>query len=169
VNDQSPRQTVIDHIEDVRARWRRLVADVGPDRLEEPGAMGDWTFKDVAAHVTAWRRRTVKRVEALVRGEPEPAPPWPAALGEDEDDPINAWIHDQTKDRPADQLLREADAVYDELIDGVRKLPDDVISEPGRIPWLGGGTLTDTDFGGHLDSHEPDVRRWLEAGRAEGR
>ena len=75
MNDDSQRQIVIDHIDEVRARWRRLVADVGPDRLEEPGAMGDWTFKDVAAHLTAWRRRTIDRVEALVRGAPEPPPP----------------------------------------------------------------------------------------------
>ena len=42
--------------------------------LEQPGAMGDWTFKDVAAHLTAWRRRTVVRLEAAARGEAEPPP-----------------------------------------------------------------------------------------------
>src|SRR3954468_6080887 len=122
MNDESQREAVIGGIAKVRERWRQLVADVGPDRVEEPGAMGDWTFKDVASHLTAWRRRTVDRFEALGRGDPrppppgrgapEPPPPWPAELGGDEDDPINAWIHDQTKDRPADEVLREADAIY---------------------------------------------------------
>jgi hypothetical protein len=159
------RQAVIDGIGAVRERWRRLVADVGPDRLDEPGAMGDWTFKDVAAHVTTWRRRTVNRLVAAGRGDPEPPPPWPAELGEDEDDPINAWIHDRTKDRPAAELLDEADAIYDDFIAAVRALPDEAIVDPARLPWLGGGTLAEADFGGHLDAHEPDVRQWLEARR----
>ena len=163
MNDESQREAVLEGIANVRERWRRLVADVGPDRVEEPGAMGDWTFKDVAAHVTAWRRRTVNRLEAAVRGAPEPPAPWPAELGEDEDDSINAWIHDQTKDRPANEMLREADAIYDEFIAAIKALPADAIRDPERFPWLGGTALADADFGGHLDSHEPDVRRWLAA------
>src|SRR3954463_1532645 len=114
MTDEARREQVIAGIEAVRQRWRALVADVGPNRLEQPGAMGDWTFKDVAAHLTAWRRRTVARLEAAARGEPEPPAPWSAELpGDAEDDPINDWIHERTKDRPAAELLAEADAVYD--------------------------------------------------------
>lgn len=127
--------------------------------------MGDWTFKDVAGHLTAWRRRTVGRLDAAARGAPEPLPFWPAELGSTEDDPINAWIHERTKDRPAGELLAEADAVYDDFITAIRALPIDAVTEPGRFPWLEGEALADVDFGGHLDEHEPDVRRWLEAAR----
>ena len=35
--------------------WRDLVAEMGPERMLEPGPMGDWTFKDLAAHLAAWR------------------------------------------------------------------------------------------------------------------
>jgi len=163
MGDEAARETLIGQIEGVRGRWRRLVADVGPDRLEEPGAMGEWTFKDVAAHLTAWRQRTVGRLGAAARGEPEPPPPWPAELSGAEDDPINAWIHDQTKDRPAEELLAEADAVYDDFIAAVRALPDEALTDPNRFPWTEGEALADADFGGHLDEHEPDVRRWLGA------
>ena len=161
MTDEARRDALIERIEGVRDRWRGLVAEVGPDRLEEPGAMGDWTFKDVAAHLTAWRRRTVDRLEAAARGEPEPAPRWPADLGSEEDDPINAWIHDQTKDRPASELLAEADDIYREFVAAVRALPIGAVTDPARFPWLGGEALADVDFGGHLAEHEPDIRRWL--------
>jgi hypothetical protein len=163
MGDEAAREALIGQIEGVRERWRRLVADVGPDRLEEPGAMGEWTFKDVAAHLTAWRQRTVARLGAAARGEPEPPPPWPAELGGAEDDPINAWIHDQTKDRPAEELLAEADGIYDDFIAAVRALPDDALTDPNRFPWADGEALAHANFGGHLDEHEPDVRRWLGA------
>jgi len=161
MSDEARRAALIDGIEGVRGRWRGLVADVGPDRLETPGAMGDWTFKDVAAHLTAWRRRTVARLEAAAHGTAEPPPAWPAELGNAEDDPINAWIHDQTKDRPASELLADADAVYEDFIASVRALPLDAVTDPQRFPWLDGQALVDAAFGGHLDEHEPDARRWL--------
>jgi hypothetical protein len=161
--DEARRQALIERIEGVRRRWQTLVAAVGKDRIEQPGAMGDWTFKDLAAHITSWRRRTVNRLEAAGRGEPEPPNPWPAELGEDEDDAINAWIHDRTKDRPATELLAESDAIYDEMIAAVRALPIEAVTSPDRFPWLG-GPLADADFGGHLDEHEPSVRAWLARG-----
>jgi Mycothiol maleylpyruvate isomerase N-terminal domain len=162
MTDEARRTLLIENIGSIRNRWRGLVGDVG-DRIEEPGAMGEWTFKDVAAHLTAWRRRTVDRLGAAARGEPEPAPFWPPSLGEDEDDPINAWIHEQTKDRPSAELLAEADAVYDDFIASIRALPIEDVTKPGRFPWLEGEALADVDFSGHLDEHEPDVRRFLES------
>jgi hypothetical protein len=155
------RTDFIDRINAAHDRWRRLVADVGEERMELPGAMGDWTFKDVASHLTAWRRRTIGRVEAAGRGQPEPPSPWPAELGEDEDDPINAWIHDQTKDRSLSDVLAEADAAYDQLVAAVQAVPLSAATDPGRFAWVGGGTLLDIDPAGHLIEHEADVRRWL--------
>ena len=164
MNDEARREALIEGIEGVRERWQRLVAEVGPERLEQPGAMGDWTFKDVAAHLSAWRRRTVDRLEAAARGAPEPPPFWPAELGSTEDDTINAWIHERTKDRPASELLSEADAIYDDFVAAVRALPIDAVTDPQRFAWLAGEPLADVDFGGHLDEHEPGIRRWLGAG-----
>jgi hypothetical protein len=156
-----PRADFVKRIEAIRERWRRLVADVGEDRMELPGAMGDWSFKDVALHLSAWRRRTIDRLEAAGRGDPPPSAPWPAELGEDEDDPINAWIHEQTKDRPLSDVLAEADATYDAFISAILGLPLKDATDPERFDWLEGEALVDADFSGHLAGHEPDVRRWL--------
>ena len=132
--------------------------------MEEPGAMGDWTFKDVASHVTTWRRRTIDRLEAAARGDPMPPLPWPPELGEDEDDPINAWIHERTKDRPLDDVLADVSRSCDELVAAIESLPPGDVTARGRFPWVGGASLADADFGGHLDAHEPDVRKWLAGG-----
>jgi hypothetical protein len=37
-----------------RQVWGDLVAEVGRERMLEPGPMGEWTFKDMAAHLAAW-------------------------------------------------------------------------------------------------------------------
>jgi len=159
---ESPgRQRLVANIRATQERWRRLVADVPRDRMEQPGAMGDWTFKDVALHLTGWRRRTILRLEAAARGEPEPPNPWPSDLGDDEDDTINAWMHERTKDRPLDEALAEADSIWDEFAAVVETLPENLLTDPARFDWMESVALADGDFAGQLDEHEPGVRAWL--------
>ena len=164
-----PREVLVDRIEAVRQRWRRLAADTSEERMEVPGAMGEWTFKDLALHLTAWRRRTVDRLQAAARGEPEPPAPWPAQGGSDvEDDLINDWIHERTKDRSLKDALADADAVYDAFVAAVRAVPLEDATNPKRFAWLSGEALVDVDFGSHLDEHEPDVRNWLASAPKRG-
>ena len=72
-------------IEEEREHWQRLVAKIDQTWMEEPGPMGDWNFKDLAAHITGWRERTIARFEAAGRGEEVPPPPWPDHLVEDDE------------------------------------------------------------------------------------
>ena len=88
----------IDRITREEAIWNELVAAAG-DRYDEPGPMGDWTFRNLAHHLNGWRIRTVQRLEAAAEGrEPDPAP-WPAELVNDADedatvDAINDWSYE---------------------------------------------------------------------------
>ena len=75
-----PRTHVLDRIEREHEAWRALVEEVGRDRMTEPGPMGEWSFKDLAAHLLGWRQRTVARFEAAAAGREEPKPPWPEDL-----------------------------------------------------------------------------------------
>jgi len=142
--------------------WRALTAEVGPDRYAEPGPMGEWSFGDMAGHLLGWRRRTIARLEAAARDEPEPASPWPPEL--DDDDVINDWIQDQNAGRPPAQLVRDYDASYDALAAAIESLPEGSMTDPTAFPWAD-GSLGEADFTGHLhDEHVPGVRAWLDRG-----
>src|SRR5262245_35763691 len=109
-------KTKADLIESIKADqrfWRDLVAEVGPDRFDEPGPMGEWTFGDLAGHLLGWRNRSIRRLQAGARGESEPADVWPAEL--DDDDRINDWIREQDSGRPGADLVADYDASYDRL------------------------------------------------------
>ena len=56
----------------VRAEWDALMAEVGAARMTEPGAAGDWSIKDVTAHLTSYSRWFVNASEAHFRGEMPP-------------------------------------------------------------------------------------------------
>ena len=59
---------LIEQVRQARAQWVGLLGEVGIDHMEQPGAMGDWTFRDLLAHLNAWWQREVARLEAAQRG-----------------------------------------------------------------------------------------------------
>ncbi|HEY8988561.1 MAG TPA: DinB family protein [Candidatus Limnocylindrales bacterium] len=138
--------------------WRGLAVEVGPDRYGEPGPMGEWSFGDMAGHLLGWRNRTIARLQAFSRGEPDRPDPWPAEL---DDDAINEWIRSQHADRTPNQLVAAYGASYDRLISVIESMPDGKLTNPSVIPWLE-GPLVDVDFTDHLhDEHLQSVRTWL--------
>jgi hypothetical protein len=163
----SPMRTKTEQIDAIRADqqfWRDLAAEVGQDHYAEPGPMGEWTFGDMAGHLLGWRNRTLNRLEAFSRGEPDPPNPWPAELdnGDASDDAINAWIHDHYADRAPADLVKDYDASYDRLIRVFLLIPEAKLTDPAAIPWAD-AALVDVDFANHLHAeHVPSVRAWLE-------
>ena len=140
--------------------WRDLAAEVGPARYTEPGPMGEWSFGDMAGHLLAWRNRTIARLEAAGRAEPEPAAPWPSQL--EGDDPINDWIREQDAGRSPERLVADYAASYDRLAAAIDALPEQQLTDPDAFEWLG-EPLVEVDFTGHLhEEHVPAVRAWLD-------
>ena len=140
--------------------FESLLGEIGEDRMEQPGVAGLWSIKDIVAHITAWRRRTVGRLEAAAKGEPEPTPPWPAELHED--DEINAWFHERDRNKSLREVLSESRDVFNRLSAAIEKLPEDALDDPGRFPWMEGTPFTGAAFFSHFhDEHEADMRAWL--------
>src|SRR5579859_4006328 len=92
------------------AYWQALLDDIGEANMTQPEVAGGWSIKDIVAHITGWRRRTVKRFQAALHHEPDVAPPWPEAL--QDVDEINAWIYEANRDRPLADVLRDSHEVF---------------------------------------------------------
>lgn len=168
MTDNVTRENVLAAIAAERKYWDDLVGEVGSGRAEQTGVMGDWTFKDLAAHLTMWRQRTIDRLDAAANGRPAPPPPWPAELGTDDVDTINDWIHKQHHNRPLDDVLRDARESYDHLARVVGAFSDDELNDPGRFEWMDGQALgpaiQDGSLFDHLhEEHEADIREFRAA------
>jgi hypothetical protein len=153
------RADLLGAIEREHAAWHALLAEVGEERMQEPGPMGEWTFKDLAAHLLAWDARLLARIEAGPDGTPAPAP-WPASL--EGDDEINAWIQAHYRDRPLREVLAEMERSYDRFAALIAAMPEDALLTPGRFAFMEGRALVEGEFFGHLhEEHEPAIRDWL--------
>ena len=148
--------------------WQALLDQIDPEHMDQPGLNGDWSMKDLVAHLTGWQPRLIGRIQAAQRGEPEPSSPWPAHV--QTEDEVNAWIYESNRDRTVREVLEESDRSFQQFLAVVKGLPEDVRIEtiqasPDRefyLIWLGDQRFPIGEFFDHFhDDHEPDVRAWL--------
>lgn len=155
------KSELLNWLQEEYRQWEAFLDQIGPERMDQPGVNGQWTMKDIVAHLTCWNRRLVAFIQAAQRGEPEPPPPWPAQL--QTDDEINAWIYEANRGRPVREVLDEAQQVIQQLLAVIESLPDEVLIEPERhLVWVGDQRFPAGEFFDHFhDEHEADIRAWL--------
>jgi hypothetical protein len=150
-------------IEDLRGEykeWTDLLGQIGEERMDETGLTEQWSVKDVVAHLTGWRWRTVGRFAAASRGEAEPPMHWPSNLKTN--DEINAWIYDQNHSRPVKDVLADSQAVFEALVAALEAFPEADLLDPQRFARLEGKAVTAKALFGHFHTeHESDMRAWL--------
>jgi hypothetical protein len=148
-----------------RAGWELLLAEVGEARMTEPGPMGDWSFKDLLAHLTAWQLYAQGPLEEALHGDC-PTPPWPANLNPEEDQTlINRAIHERTRQLSVVEVIREGRLAWDQLEAGLSALPEEVLTRPQPTQSetsepLGAMVVREATAHFHQD-HEAALRAWL--------
>ena len=159
---------LLDAIRAERRGWEALLAEVGEERMTQPGVTGDWTFKDTVAHLNGWRERTVARLEAARGGTADAPQPWPAEFDEETDegvDRINDWFYERSKARSLGEVLGESRQQFERLEAAVAALSEEELFDRHRYPWTDGEPLGPAVLGGsfgHLhEEHEPGIRAWL--------
>jgi hypothetical protein len=122
MNAAGLRAGLIDGIRAARAAERDVLAALDAGVRDAPAADGGWSSKDVQAHLTAWKGRTVERLRALRVGLSEPI--------EVETDEANAKFHAERSGWTWDEVLADADATTDELVAEIQAASDETLGLP---------------------------------------
>ena len=154
------KSQLLNNLQEENKQWEALLAQIGEARMEQPGVAGDWTIKDIVAHLTGWRRRTVARLQAAQRGEENPPMPWPAQM--QTDDEINAWIYETNRNRPLREVLNDSRQIFQQLVAAIETFPEAELMDLHRFPWMQGRPFRAAELFAHFhEEHEPDMRAWL--------
>ncbi len=149
-------------------KWEAFLDEIGIARMDESGVAGHWSVKDIIVHLTGWDQYVVARLQAALRGEPEPPPPWPANL--QNDDEINAWLYERNHDRSVNAILADTQALFQQIFATLADFPADtrvetIHTSDGREfyrLWIGDQRFSICEFFEHFrDDHEPQMRAWL--------
>jgi hypothetical protein len=162
--DTKSKAALLAELQTERARWEAILAEVGPARMTTPGVEGDWSVKDVIAHVTYYERVVGDRLLASLEGREFVRPGYEAPKGLSMDD-RNAWIYARIKAIALEDVLREARDVYPPILAVVETLAEADLNDPARFPWQNGSAVWEWVEGNiteHYRDHIANIRAWLD-------
>ena len=144
-----------------RTRWNALLAQVSLDRLDVPGVEGEWSVKQLVAHLTWYEQAIVEGAQQALRPGPFTRRR-PDGVGMDA---MNARIAQEASARSAADVLAEAEAVFGHLLELIAAVPQDLLNNPrllglpeDMVPWMG---VANSSYA-HYREHELALRAWLE-------
>ena len=141
-------------IRTIREAHQRLAGAIEhtPDeRLVEP-VMGDWTGKDLLAHIAWWHDHSVLVIEGLRAGRQ----PYDATDPANSTDAFNERTHRQHVDDPPELTRRAFTESFTRLLAALEPVTDEELFADDRWPWLGGEALAEMilwDSARHYDAH----------------
>jgi hypothetical protein len=173
IDDGMNKARFLDTMRSERERWEALLAEVGELRMERPGVAGDWSVRDVVVHVTAYERGLVEWLEAASRGESAEFP----VLDHPDVEYRNAAILRENQGRPLEDVLLEAKQVFQRLLQLVRALSEEELTDPEHTEWFVKPRWKESrpiwkciadDSYRHCQQHIPDIRAWLDQAEHRG-
>lgn len=114
-----------DFLERVRAGRAELnvgISGLTEDQLTQDIVSGEWTVKDILAHLAAWQGEALLAAERVARGEPH------GYHGYLVEESIDEWNRRRVEERrrlPLVDVMQEFNDAHDALIEALARCPED--------------------------------------------
>jgi hypothetical protein len=145
-----PAERLLARLESAWTAFQHSYAGLPETMLTEPGVAGDWSVKDVLAHVSTWEEEALRHLPVIAHGG---TPPRYAATGGI--DAFNARMADRKRDLPLPEVRRLLDESHRRLVELVRGAPEDQLTGDTRFR-----RRLRLDTYGHYRLHAEAIRRW---------
>jgi hypothetical protein len=145
-------QRLLNRLETAWVAFEQSYAGLSDAYLAEPGVAGDWSVKDVLAHVTTWEEEALTHLPLIIAGG---RPPRYAASGGI--DAFNARMTERKRALSLSEIRRQHDDTHRRLIDFVRRAPADQFAGETRAR-----RRLRLDTYGHYPKHAAAIREWRE-------
>jgi len=143
---------ILDQIHATRQPLEEALAQLDATRMTEPGVNGEWSVKDVLAHVAWWEQL---RAQSLRTGSDD-------VYMEGVDlnastDQVNAQVFAANHDRPLAGVRADFDAAHRELLSAIEALSDDELASEDTYEAIAWDTFR------HYPEHTAMLTDWIEA------
>jgi len=135
-----------------RRAFQSALSGADRTRLDQPGTWGEWSVKDMIAHLTYWQTLATERLQKFAAGRGNEI----VSLETGEVDAINAHVYRANKERPLDEMLNACEIAYLTLRTAVKQLPPAVYTEDQQ-PRSMREIIAGNSYL-HYEEHLPDVQ-----------
>lgn len=134
--------------------WQALIASYAglqDGAMLEPGVTGEWSVKDIIAHVTWWEAEALSHLPLILEGGRPPR--YSVTYGGI--DAFNALMAERKSVLSLAEVLQERDGTHRRLLDYLQIVPEDQIAHETRFR-----RRLRLDTYGHYPKHAGAIREW---------
>lgn len=122
-------------------------------KIAEPGVTGEWSVKDILAHVTAWEEEALKHLPHIAEGGRPPR--YSVTYGGI--DAFNALKTQESRRLSTTQVLARHQAIHQQIVDYIQSVPEAYFATETRFR-----RRLRLDTYSHYPIHTKDIREWRE-------
>jgi hypothetical protein len=116
-----------------------FLATLTPDQMIQEGIVGEWSAKDVLAHLWEWEQMVLTWLATSQQGE---TPHVPAEGYKWNQLPtLNEEIYQKHHQRTLDEVLSMYQKSYQQVMETIEGLPEETLFTSGLYPWMNKNTL----------------------------
>jgi hypothetical protein len=145
------RQQLLNRLDTAWKEFQASYAGLASSRLTEPGVVGDWSVKDIIAHLTWWDEEALRHLPAIMAGDRPPR--YSVAYGGI--DAFNAMMAERKRDVPLPDILTQQHDTHQRLIDFIESVPEEHFTRDTRFR-----RRLRLDTYGHYAIHTKAIREW---------
>ena len=133
------KNALLETIEVERNALEQLLEELSADQMEESGVVGDWSVKDVVAHLLEWEQMVLRWHAAGLKGKVPVTPAegfnW-AQLPQ-----LNQQIFEKHHNRPLAVIQKEFNTSFRKILKTIQGVSDEDLFTRGRYAWTKNNTL----------------------------
>jgi len=161
-NEQLSKEEILNRIVHERKLLENVLEELETSQMSLPGVEGEWSVKDILAHLNTWVWRMVGWAKEAQDGE---TPMMPArGMTWDDLDLLNDQTYQANRDRPLNEVLAEFHLAHEEALRLVNSISEEDLTDPQRFPWRNGRPLWNmvaANTWWHDREHREAIERWL--------
>ena len=135
-NQHDDEAAIAERMRAEHARLEALLANFSDEELIQPERFGEWSVKDMLAHITFWEQRLIAYVNGATESLVQPDEDESVAI-----DRINAGVLAANRDRPLAEVRAAFDASYEQTLALAQSLRAEDLADEVLYGLLAGDTF----------------------------
>jgi len=145
------RRQLLQRLDAAWEAFQESYAGLSDAQLMRPGVTGDWSVRDILAHVTTWEEEALTHLPLILAGGTPPR--YSVKYGGI--DAFNARMTEQKASLSLAAVRRQMDETHRRLIDFVQRAPENQLGGESRFR-----RRLRLDAYGHYPQHAEAIRQW---------
>ena len=165
VNDEETVAQLVQMLQTQNEEFLSLIEEMTSEQMEIAGVQGEWSVKDILAHITYWNKQGIRWIESVRKNE---TPVMPVDGDPDEIKVgmarINLDVFNTNRDHPLKKIIKEYNETFNLLLKHVKHLEDQQLESTFEYQWaekpVTGRTVVKWRYW-HQLHHMKHIREWL--------